>query len=162
MRYGEDHQRALVDAVFDELPEEMSAAADGGVIRPRDAGAMDALGQLRDDLEAALMLIKHPGFVDERETRYCVGIHHWLDEAALPPGVVRHRATAYGMAPYLVLTGTGEQGTPIVSTTAPLPIRALAISPSPNGRAATESARDLLAAYGYDVPVVRSRIPYRE
>ena len=121
------------------------------------------MADLRDDMEAALMLIKHEGFVDERETRYCVGLHQMPgrdDARSLPPELVRFRPTRYGMAPYVVLTGGA--GTPVATQPHRLPIRAVAISPSPNGRAATDSTRAALAAAGYDVPVLRSRIPFRE
>ncbi|KNX37142.1 DUF2971 domain-containing protein [Luteipulveratus halotolerans] len=163
VRYSASDQQLLLDAVFDELPEELRIAqrhlADGG-------GAEDLvapLAGLRDDMEAALMLIKHEGFVDERETRYCVGMHQVPSAAVtstLPPDLTRFRPTRYGMAPYLVLTGGA--GTPVATQAQPLPIRAVAVSPSPNGQAATDSIRAALMAAGYDVPVIRSRIPFRE
>lgn len=75
--------------------------------------------------------------------------------------LLSYRATDYGIAPYLRLTG-GSEDLAVVEAPAPLPIRAVAISPSPNGAAAEHSVQRLLHANGYgDVPVVRSTIPYR-
>lgn len=176
VRYRADEQQALIDAVFDNLPEELRLAQrerrpDGDIARVRQqltglrdddmARVRQQMTDLRDDMEAALMLIKHVGFVDERETRYCVGVHP-SPMQGVPDGMINYRPSRYGMAPYLRLTGADEAA--LTSTTVrPLPIRALAISPSPNGRAAQTSLADLAAACGYrDVPVLRSQIPFRE
>lgn len=80
-------------------------------------------------------------------------------EAAL----LSYRASAYGIAPYLRLTGP-DPGRPealVVTRPSPLPVRAVAVSPSPNGPEATASVRQALLAHGYDVPVRRSAIPFR-
>ena len=75
-------------------------------------------------------------------------------------------STAYGVAPYLRLTGGGP-GDPtgrVAVTDEPrrLPVRAVAVSPSPNGTEALRSVGHLLRAHGYgDVSVVRSRTPFR-
>jgi len=55
-----------------------------------------------DDLEEALLLIKHQGFADERETRYCVVLMARPEEAAaleIESRLLVHRATVYGIAP---------------------------------------------------------------
>ncbi|GAA5145398.1 hypothetical protein GCM10023340_14650 [Nocardioides marinquilinus] len=161
VRYTADEQAALVDAVFDDLPEEVTRVV--GLARAgatREEVLADAAGLL-DDIEQALLLIKHPGFTDERETRHSSVLYRSERDTPLPPGLVRYRSTAYGLAPYLTLTG-GDGRAPVRTDAAPLPIRAVAVSPSPNGPAAEASLRDLLAEHGYrDVPVTRSRIPFR-
>lgn len=179
VRYAEADQLALVDAVFDDLPEQMARLRAGAEHLGAGEDGVPELSELppelardvaaaRDDLEHALLLIKHSGFVDEDETR-----HSFLlfadpaDEAAqrLEARLLRYRSTAYGIAPYLELTGAAP-GTPADAVVAPrphpLPIRGVAISPSPNGIEATTSLRRLLRSRGYaDVPVLRSAIPFR-
>lgn len=159
VRYDEAEQRALADAVMDGMPEELGAMrerfADGP---PSRQEILDASHETREDLEQALMLIKHSGFADERETRHCTLL---LDVDGDPnwPGVVRYRPTAYGIAPHLHLTG--GDGAAVTDHPAPLPIRSVALSPSGNGGAATASVRALLAAHGYAVDVRRSGVPFR-
>ncbi|CAN7297886.1 hypothetical protein [Knoellia sp. LjRoot47] len=173
VRYDEAEQLALVDAVFDGLPGELmrfrdrvGEASHSGAVNP---GAYAELDDARDDLEQALLLIKHSGFVDERETRQAIVL--WTadepEAQSLEASLVRYRSTPYGMAPYVELTGpaasatSGDDG-PVARAPAPLPIRAVAISPSPNGDEATESLRGLLTSRGYaGVPVLRSAIPFR-
>ena len=173
VRYAEDEQLALVDAVFDGLPEELTRFRDR--LGDFDKTSLDdippeafaELNEARDDLEQALLLIKHSGFVDERETRQAIVLWTADDPAAraLEARLVRYRSTAYGMAPYLELTGTPDGAPvdePVAREASPLPIRAVAISPSPNGDDATDSLRGLLTSRGYaDVPVLRSAIPFR-
>lgn len=173
VRYDEAEQLALVDAVFDGLPEEFTRfrerlgdfdTASRDDIPP---AAYEELNEARDDLEQALLLIKHSGFVDERETRQAIVLWTADDPAAraLEARLVRYRSTPYGMAPYLELTGAPEDAAddePVAQEAAHLPIRAVAISPSPNGDDATDSLRGLLTSRGYgDVPVLRSPIPFR-
>ena len=66
---------------------------------------------------------------------------------------------------YLRLTGRTPDTDPqmlVTDTAGPLPIRAVAISPSPNGPLAGASVQQLLRANGYPrVPVLRSGIPFR-
>jgi hypothetical protein len=161
VRYTAADQAALVDAVFDDLPEEVGRAiglARAGATR---AEVLEDVSDLLDDMEQALLLIKHEGFTDERETRHSTVLYRGPHDGPLPPGLVRYRATAYGMAPYLCLTG-GEGSGPVRTDATRLPIRAVAMSPSRNGPAAVGSLLDLMAEHGYaDVPVVRSRIPFR-
>ncbi len=78
-------------------------------------------------------------------------------------GVARFRHTSYGMAPYLRLTGTSDAAHgPVTPVPGPLPIHAVAISPTPNGQAAEESLPALLTSHGMPhVPVRRSGIPIR-
>ena len=121
------------------------------------------MAETLDDIEQALALIKHEGFHDEREVRHTTVL---LRPESLGGwgGVVRYRSTTYGMAPHLWLTGTPEDagdGLPLTATAAPLPIRCVAISPSPNGPAAETSLAAMLATHGYDVEVRRSPIPFR-
>lgn len=163
VRYALADQQALVAAVFDGLPEELAAAreiaAAAGEIDARQ-GMLDVLSETLDDMEQALVLIKHEGFHDERELRHSTTLIHPAGASGFP-GVVRYRPTAYGMAPYLWLTGASPGGGLLTTARMPLPIRAVAISPSPNGPAAEASLRAMLADRGYDVPVLRSGIPFR-
>lgn len=78
--------------------------------------------------------------------------------------MVRYRPTAYGMAPHLWLTGAAHDahaGNPFTDTAAMLPIRCVAISPSPNGSAAEKSLAAMLETHGYQADVRRSPIPFR-
>jgi hypothetical protein len=161
VKYTPEDQSALVDAVFDDLPEEVARAES---LAKAGAGRDEVLAEvagLLDDLEQALLLIKHAGFVDERETRHSTVLYRSSLGEPAPSGLVRYRATPYGIAPYLWLTG-GDDGSAVRTEAAPLPVRAVAVSPSPNGPAAVASLRDLLADCGYgDVGVWRSGIPFR-
>ncbi|YAL81813.1 DUF2971 domain-containing protein [Dermacoccaceae bacterium W4C1] len=160
VRYQPAAQRELVDAVYDGLPATLAQARDHLAAGAEPESMLGGLSDVRDDMEAALMLIKHPGFVDEREIRYCIGIHP--RPGNLESGLIRYRATRYGIAPYLHLTAA--EGDELVRPDArPLPVRAVAVSPSPNGDEALRAVGDLVAARGYGhVPVVRSSIPFRE
>ncbi|GAB95783.1 hypothetical protein BJY21_001226 [Kineosphaera limosa] len=161
VRYDLAEQRALAEAVVEGLPAAYEAArarvASGELDR---ADVLEAVQGTLDDLEQALFLIKHSGFHDEREVRYCTGIFD-PDGSAYRQGVVRYRASAFGMAPYLHLTGAGEPGSVFTDRAAPLPIRAVAISPSPHGGRSAEPTRAMLAGNGYDVDVFASQIPFR-
>ena len=161
VRYTAEDQAGLVDAVFDDLPDEISRAITLASTGATRSEVLESASGLLDDMEQALLLIKHEGFVDERETRHSTVLYRAPDDGPLPAGLVRYRATPYGMAPYLCLTG-GDGAGPVRTDVSPLPIRAVAMSPSPNGPAAVGSLLDLMASHGYDdVPVVRSRIPFR-
>lgn len=161
VRYSAEDQARLVDAVFDDLPEEIERAMSLASSGASKAEVLADAADLLDDMEQALLLIKHEGFTDERETRHCTVIYRDAGDSPLPPGLFSYRATPYGMAPYLRLTG-GDGTRPVRTEASRLPIRAIAMSPSPNGPAAVDSLLALLAEHGYDgVPVVRSRIPFR-
>lgn len=165
VQYRADGQQALARAVFDGMEKELAelqdrVAREGGVTRE---AVLDTLGETIEEIEQALALIKHEGFHDEREIRHSTVLLQ-PDALAGWGGVVRYRPTAYGMAPHLWLTG-GAPGEASASsftvTPAVLPVRAVAISPSPNGAAAEDSLRAMLASHGYDVEVRRSPIPFR-
>ena len=113
--------------------------------------------------EQALLLIKHPGFREEQETRRTTVVFGEGGRAQALTGLARFRHTAYGMAPYLRLTGISDAARgPVTPAPGPLPIRAVAISPTPNGEAAEESLLALLDSHGIPhVPVRRSGIPVR-
>lgn len=173
VRYTPAEQDALLDAAVADLPlraEELKRAFRTADAEPSwtllDEGATGALlRDVLDDLEQSILLIKHGGFAEEREVRKSVVLMVDPDRqeaAALESRLVRYRATRYGIAPYLRLTGgAGEES--IASAPSPLPVRGVAISPSPNGPAAEASIARLLRVNGYpDVPVVRSTIPFRE
>lgn len=161
--YSAEDQRALADAVFDGMEPEVRALRarverEGEVSR---RAVLETLGETLDDIEQALVLIKHEGFRDEREVRHSTVLLH-PGELEQWGGVVRYRPTAYGVAPHLWLTGGGaERQSALTESAAPLPIRAVAISPSPNGQAAETSLRAMMASHGYDVDVHRSPIPFR-
>jgi hypothetical protein len=164
VRYDGVEQEALVDAVMAELPKGIDAV---DALRERgDPSTADYLDAFADTLEAAeqaLLLIKHPGFREEQETRRTTTVLGDGRRTDALTGLARFRHTAYGMAPYLRLTGASDAAVGTVTTEpAPLPIRAVAISPTPNGDAAQESLLALLASHGmHDVPVRRSGIPFR-
>ncbi len=164
VRYDRAGQDALIDAVYAELPEDLDAVA---ALNDRgDASTTDYLDALADTLQAAeqaLLLIKHSGFSEEQETRRTTVVFGAGSRAEALSGIARFRHTAYGMAPYLRLTGSSDAARgPVTSVPKPLPIRAVAISPSPNGQMAEESLLALLHSHGMPhVPVRRSGIPFR-
>jgi hypothetical protein len=165
VRYSTAEQRSLAEAVFDGMAAELTALEDridrdGALTRE---AVLETLGETLDDIEQALVLIKHPGFHDEREVRHSTVLMHPYSLADWS-GVIHYRPSRYGMAPHLWLTGSGRAREPqslFTTEVAPLPIRAVAISPSPNGPAAQESLAAMLADHGYDVEVRRSEIPFR-
>ncbi|NHA69504.1 hypothetical protein [Phycicoccus flavus] len=172
VRYRPEEQRALVDTALTHLGG--LAEVLGG--RPRDGEPRDEdpppppevearVAPFLDAMQEALLLVKHEGFADERETRYAVVL-----VAGDGPGgraaearLLSYRASAYGLAPYVRLTGAdpARPGGPVVTAASPLPVRAVAVSPSPHGAESTGSVRRALLAHGYDVPVHRSAIPFR-
>jgi hypothetical protein len=180
VRYTAPAQQELVDAALYNLREQAevvwSAVENRLDARPfRDLDTLPTVVQqiileVLDDLEQALLLIKHEGFIDERETRASVVLWERYDDQAtarLAARLVRYRSTPYGITPYLELTGCpdgrpgGTEGV-LTETRRSLPVRAVAISPSPNGPAATLSLKQVLQAHGYGgVPVLRSAIPFR-
>lgn len=165
VRYFPEEQRRLAAAVFDGMEDELAAlrartAREGETTRE---AVLETMAETLDDVEQALALIKHEGFHDEREVRHTTVLLR-PEHLGAWAGVVRYRPTAYGMAPHLWLTGTGEDaadGHPFTDTTARLPIRRVAISPSPNGPAAETSLAAMLETHGYQVEVRRSPIPFR-
>lgn len=184
VRYAHGEQVELVDGVLDaaearfeelralgvgpdELPDERGE--EQGAVRSRieqlDPRIPAKMAELVEELQQALLLIKHPGFIDERETRYSLIMqtHPEFSEArAAEDSALCYRATGYGIAPYLRLTGAGPDLDGLSPIARPLPVRAVAISPSPNGAVASDSVRRLLAASGYgELPVLRSEIPFR-
>ncbi len=164
VRYDRAGQDALIDAVYAELPDDLDAVAT--LDERGDASTTDYLDAVADTLQAAeqaLLLIKHPGFREEQETRRTTVVFGEGSRAQTLTGLARFRHTAYGMAPYLRLTGASDAARgPVTPVPGPLPIRAVAVSPTPNGEAAEESLRALLAGHGMpDVPVRRSGIPFR-
>lgn len=165
VRYFPDEQRALAAAVFDGMEDELAAlrarAAREGVTTAE--AVLETMAGTLDDIEQALVLIKHEGFHDEREVRHSTVLLR-PEHLGAWGGVVRYRSTAYGMAPHLWLTGADEGADPerpLTTTAARLPIRCVAISPSPNGPAAEKSLAAMLETHGYDVEVRRSPIPFR-
>lgn len=164
VQYGAAGQHALARAVFDGMEEELAALRDrverdGQLTRE---AIFETLGETIDEIEQALALIKHEGFHDEREVRHSTVLLN-PHEITGWGGIVRYRPTRYGMAPHLWLTGGSpdETASPFTVTPAPLPVRAVAISPSPNGAAAEDSLKAMLGSHGYDVEVRRSPIPFR-
>lgn len=167
VRYSAEEQRALATAVFDGMEEEMPALrarTEREGVTTREA-VLETMAGTIDDIEQALALIKHQGFHEEREVRHCTILLR-PEELGAWGGVVRYRPTAYGMAPYLWLTGDAPNSetahsAPLTDTVAPLPIRCVAISPSTNGPAAEKSLDAMLESHGYRIEVRRSPIPFR-
>ncbi len=178
--YDEEGQRRMVDAVLDRLPKALAHVRGldlGEHARhtsvERRLGDLPAEAQaditdLVDQLELALLLTKHAGFRDQRETRLATTLYTEQDARtdSRTSSFVRYRPSRYGIAPYLWLTGAAPNARPGAVgtiTNSPLPVRGLAISPSANGAAAEASVASLLTACGYaDTPVRRSSIPFRD
>lgn len=170
VRYRADEQAALIEAVVDDLPAQLvqlrsaltALGDERATILPESTWSL--VRSVLDDLEQALVLIKHEGFSEEREVRQAIVMHsdeQQPEAADLEAQLLSYRPTGYGIAPYLRLTG-GTDERSVTDVPALLPIRAVAISPSPNGVAAEQSVRRLLESHGYrDVSVIRSAIPYR-
>lgn len=170
-------QLELVDAALALLGDLAGGPAAPFARRPLDDGTEPELTPalrehlarhlepLLDALQEALLLVKHEGFADERETRYAVMLLTRPGEASrlVEASLLSYRASAYGIAPYLRLTGTDPDrpDAPVATRPSLLPIRAVAVSLSPNGSEATASVRTLLLSHGHDVPVRRSAIPFR-
>jgi hypothetical protein len=131
VRYTAPAQQELVDAALANLPEQAEAVwsavenrLDARPLRDLDtlpAAVQEIILEVLDDLEQALLLIKHEGFVDERETRASVVFWERYDDQAtarLAARLVRYRSTLYGITPYLELTGcvdghlAGTDGSP--------------------------------------------------
>lgn len=167
VRYVAEEQRALATAVFDGMENELAALrarSDREGVTTKEA-VLETMAVTLDDIEEALALIEHQGFHDEREVRHCTVLLRPENLGAWT-GVVRYRPTAYGMAPYLRLTGDTAssptvQSSPLTDTAARLPIRCVAISPSPNGLAAERSLAAMLESHDYRIEVRRSPIPFR-
>ena len=165
VRYFPEGQRELAAAVFDGMEDELAqlrarSAQEGETTRE---AVLETMAETLDDIEQALALIKHEGFHDEREVRHTTVLLRPEDLGGWG-GVVRYRPTTYGMAPHLWLTGSTEEAgdrPPFTAAAAPLPIRSVAISPSPNGPAAEKSLAAMLETHGYKVEVQRSPIPFR-
>lgn len=173
VRYQEAEQVALVDGVVQALPgilERLGPVARDQAFDPQQPPSPELghqIERLLDDIQEMLFLIKHPGFVDERESRYGVVLVTGGRERRSIPEIearlLSYRPTAYGIAPFVRLTGGDPDGgvVQVRPDPSPLMVRAVAISPSPNGRESTASLRRLLVRHGYDVPVLRSGIPFR-
>jgi hypothetical protein len=165
VRYFPDGQRVLAAAVFDGMEDELAGLrtrAEREGVTTAEA-VLETMAETLDDIEQALALIKHEGFHDEREVRHSTVLLR-PDDLAAWGGVVRYRPTTYGMAPHLWLTGAGkgpDTEHPLTIAAAPLPIRCVAISPSPNGPAAERSLAAMLESHGYPVEARRSPIPFR-
>jgi hypothetical protein len=164
VQYDPAGQQALVDEVYAEFAEELDAViALRQQSSARTADYLAALAGTLDAAERALLLIKHRGFREEQEVRRTVTV---LGDSGRTESLVswaQFRHTPYGITPYLRLTGAAEGGGLLATATSPLPIRAVAVSPSRNGQAAAESLQALLASHALsEVDVVRSDIPFRE
>lgn len=150
-----------IEAVRDELGD-----LDRDAVDWRAVMRLKPVAELLDELEHTVLSIKDRGFLDERETRYAVSVYRRPGTPVTGGGVISYRASDYGIAPYLRLTGStlgdgGGAAGPLVREPSPLPVRALSISPSPHGAAALDSVRDFLSTVGLDVPVLKSDTPFR-
>lgn len=170
VEYDDAGQQTMIDDLLDSIPGAISRAE--AMLADQERPTPESFTDLLDQLEMALILTKHAGFRDERETRLATILYTDRDTQRQGPSsaqrtstFVRYRSSAFGIAPYLWLTGAGDDPRPgVVGTTTPrpLPLRGLALSPSPNGPAAEGSVHSLLLASGYgDLPVRRSAIPFR-
>ncbi|MGG5261096.1 hypothetical protein [Phycicoccus avicenniae] len=177
VRYDRDAQLELVDAALAVL-DDLAGGLGTNLFSPRPVHADETevpdevrarlaahLEPFLEALHEALLLIKHEGFADERETRWSTMLltRPGSEGSRLEAALLSYRASAYGIAPYLRLTGPDPQRpeASLVTSPSPLPVRAVAVSPSPNGPEAEASVRQVLLAHGYDVPVLRSAIPFR-
>lgn len=172
--YDRARQEDLVARVLDTFPTRVAAIQQavghldesGTPARWNQLSSTREFTELLEDLERAVLLIKDSGFYEEQETRYGVAVYPVSAEPGdrhAAAGIQSYRVSPYGLAPYLRLTGSPDD-TDAAVTEQPrrLPIRAVAISPSPNGAAAVESVRAFVHSVGYDVPVTRSTIPFRQ
>lgn len=113
-----------------------------------------------------LLLMKNPGFRDEREVRmgYVQVKPEWK--------FIAFRGTAWGVTPYVKLTTAPEtydiedaDFASALHATGPskLPISHIRIGPTPYRKAAKRALRQLLDSSGYsDVTILSSKIPYRQ
>lgn len=133
VRYTEEAQLALVDPLVTgmpkrlvELQDDMKRMKTGEAVFGETRAAID---QYLDDLQEALFLIKHPGFVDEREARFGVGFAtgaHGHPDPETEADLLTYRPRSYGIAPYLRLTGADSVGEGVAAQPNPLPVRAVA------------------------------------
>ncbi|WP_226345532.1 hypothetical protein [Agilicoccus flavus] len=168
--YDRGEQERLVRTTLDAIPDRVATLrrehGDLGRESAADLEALAASGPvtgLLDDLERTLLLIKHHGFREEQEVRYAMSLYAGREHrpAVAASGIVQYRTSGYGIAPYVRVTGPDPAGGVVTPAPAPLPIRAVTISPSPHGAAGVESVQELVRAHGYDVPVGKSQIPFR-
>lgn len=162
VRYRAEEQQALVESVAEQIPPHLATMRDQRPNGRRTLGDLPPeVADLLTEITETMLLIKHEGFVDEREARMSFVL--WRTPGtAIQSDIVRYRATAYGIAPYVAVTGAGASANLVTCQANRLPIKAVSISPSPSGVEAEISLESLLAARGYaDVPVLRSAIPFR-
>jgi len=105
-------------------------------------------------------LFKHWGFAEEREVRVvAIPLHHDSTEEASEAFVGKQRKIEHFLpkegllVPYIELFRRKVGGNK-------LPIRKLIVGPHSEKEKRLHSARSMLEANGYDVPVVASEIPY--
>lgn len=155
--YDETDKDALLESIAHDLKEEMDRLNNSPA-----ANSDLAWESFQDDLYIALheavARFKEPGFAGEYERRI-------ICERIWSHKLTRHRATGYGVAPYLEL-GTHENATVnrgVISSreSGKLPIRSITLGPLL--RASNVGAvRSLLAASDYaDVEINRSDLPLR-
>ncbi|MGN7149296.1 DUF2971 domain-containing protein [Arthrobacter sp. SAFR-179] len=112
-------------------------------------------------INESLDLIKNEGFRDEREERIIV----WLNPDWK---FVFHRPGAFGLVPYVKLTGLGGVNDDVYEERfamgpGRLPIREIRIGPTPYSSQAADSLKQLLNFHGlHDVRVSYSEIPFRQ
>ena len=153
----------MIDAVFAELPEDLDAVA--ALNERGDASTTDYLEAVADTLQAAeqaLLLIKHPGFREEQETRRTTVVFGEGSRAQALTGLARRNG--YGMAPVRpaqphlgCCARAGHAGAGTGCRSEPWPSRR-----HPTAKPAEESLLALLDSHGMPHATVRrSGIPFR-
>lgn len=155
--YQATEKEALLESIAKDHKEQM--------VRLSNLPAVDsdeAWESFQDDLYIALheavARFKEPGFAGEHERRIiCKRI--WSHN------LTRHRATGYGVAPYLELgtheNATVDQGVISSGVAGKLPIRSITLGPLLR-ESNVGAVRSLLSAHGYTkVEIERSDLPLR-
>jgi hypothetical protein len=105
-------------------------------------------------------LLKHAGFVDEREAR----LMFMSDEFSSSAGTIAYRTGQLGIVPYLKITGLrdGDETLSTRDTKGKLPIKQITVGPARYPKPAVSGLRSLLDHNGYEhVKILQSGVPFR-
>lgn len=158
----EDAERLAKEAVDRMVGHYRAPAATREELEENISNVFDSIDEVTEPLRNTT---KHQGFVHEEEVRIIVDADRSL---------TRYHSGRLGMVPYVVLTGSDDSSSPIVTSANKLPIRKIRMSPGPDRFFAIRSLVELLHAngynyghdqsaggYSYDVEVLASEIPFR-